>query len=360
MNIAYALAGEGRGHTTRAIGLADRLIEAGHKIQFFTCGDAVDLLEKRYGAESVTYLETPRFVLGKRGISYFGTAYATAKFIKGHRNRVKDCIKQLQHYQPDALISDFEPTFARAAKKLDKPIISFNSQRFSLDTKLADRLSISQRARLFPVRLLCKIFTPRPALSVISKGFNLEPKKDDVHLVGPMLRPQFFPGAWQPQGTHAVAYMRKSVLCHFDAIVDHARKRGLKVKLYGHKPEEIPEDVISCPISNQGFIDDLLSCDLIYQTAGSQLLGEVGVLGLPSLCIPEPGQVEQEINAVLASKAYANVAMLNKRKITVDDLDAALLSANIESPTIIFDNGVEGAYNAIQNFLDSRVTNIAS
>ena len=76
MNIAYALAGEGRGHTTRAIGLADRLIEAGHRVQFFTCGDAVDLLEKRYGANSVTYLETPRFVLGKRGISYIGTAYA--------------------------------------------------------------------------------------------------------------------------------------------------------------------------------------------------------------------------------------------------------------------------------------------
>ena len=175
-----------------------------------------------------------------------------------------------------------------------------------------------------------------------------------------MLRPKFFPGAWQPQGTHAVAYLRKSVLCHFEAITDHARKHGLKVKLYGHKPKEIPEDVISCPISNQGVIDDLLSCDLIYQTAGSQLLGEVGVLGLPSLCIPEPGQVEQEINAVLASKAYPNVAMLKKRKITADDLDAALLSTNNDSSSITFDNGVEGAYNVIQDFLDSRITNIAS
>ena len=128
---------------------------------------------------------------------------------------------------------------------------------------------------------------------------------------------------------------------------------------WGEK-QKIPEDVISCPISNQGFIDDLLSCDLIYQTAGSQLLGEVGVLGLPSLCIPEPGQVEQEINAVLASKAYPNVAMLKKRKITADDLDAALLSTNNDSSSITFDNGVEGAYNVIQDFLDSRITNIAS
>jgi hypothetical protein len=63
---------------------------------------------------------------------------------------------------------------------------------------------------------------------------------------------------------------------------------------------------------------------------------------------------------VLASKAYANVAMLNKRKITLDDLDTALLLASNYPSTIIFDNGVEGAYNAIQNFLDTRITNIAS
>ena len=71
------------------------------------------------------------------------------------------------------------------------------------------------------------------------------------------------------------------------------------------------------------------------------------------MCIPEPGLVEQETNAVLASQAYANVAMLDNRKITVDDLDAALLLASRDTPRMFFDNGVEGAYNVIQNYLNT-------
>ena len=63
---------------------------------------------------------------------------------------------------------------------------------------------------------------------------------------------------------------------------------------------------------------------------------------------------------MLASKAYPNVAMVKKRKITADDLDAALLSTNNDPSSVTFDNGVEGAYNAIQDFLESRITNIAS
>ena len=70
MKIAYALAGEGRGHAVRAISLGKGLIERGHEIKFFTCGDALELLQETFGHNSVHDLETPRFVIVKnRGVS---------------------------------------------------------------------------------------------------------------------------------------------------------------------------------------------------------------------------------------------------------------------------------------------------
>ncbi len=352
MKIAYALAGEGRGHTTRAIGLAKKLIEAGHEIQFFTSGDAIELLHQKFGEKSVSSLETPRFVIGKNGVSYSLTTFATIKFLYGHKSRLKNCISQLNEFGAEVLISDFEPTFARAAKKLKLPLISFNSQRFVIDTILKNKLSRIQRLKLLPIKILCRLFAPRPHLSVISKGFNLEAKRSDIHLVGPMLRSAFYPGAWKAEGTHVVAYMRKSVLCHLDALANHADKYGLKVKLYGHYPEILPPNVELCPISDIGFTNDLLTCDWICQTAGSQLLGEVGVLGVPTICFPEPNQIEQEINAVLAEKAYPNVRVIRTKKLSDSDLDIALAKCSTGEIPLSFENGTNGAFEIIQNFLN--------
>lgn len=356
MKIAYALAGEGRGHTTRAIGLAKKLIEAGHDIQFFTCGDAIELLHQKFEKKSISFLETPRFVIGKNGVSYLRTTFATFKFITGNKSRVKHCIQQLNEFGAEVLISDFEPTFARAAKKLKLPLISFNSQRFAIDTKLEKKLSRVQRLKLLPIKILCRIFAPNPHLSVISKGFNLEAKRSDIHLVGPMLRPAFYPGAWRAEGTHVVAYMRKSVLCHLDTVANHAAKNGLKVKLYGHFPDILPTNVELCPISEIGFTNDLLTCDWICQTAGSQLLGEVGVLGVPTICFPEPNQIEQEINGVLADKAYSNVSVIRTRKLSGSDLDLALDKTSTGEIPSSFENGTVNAFEIVQNFLNRTST----
>ena len=358
MKIAYALAGEGRGHTTRAIGLGNKLIEVGHEVRFFTCGDAIELLHQQFGADAVMDLETPRFVIGNNGVSYSKTTISTLKFLSGHNNRVKLCVSQLTQYGAEVLISDFEPTFARAAKKMKIPLISFNSQRFAIDTKLKQKLSRIQRIKLLPIKILCRLFAPKPHLSVISKGFNLEAKRSDIHLVGPMLRPAFFPGAWKANGTHVVAYLRKSVLGHLPQIAEHAASFGLKVKLYGQYPQDLPENVELCPISDTGFTSDLLTCDWIYQTAGSQLLGEVGVLGVPAICFPEPNQIEQKINAVLAEKAYPNVSVLRKKRISTTDLELARTKCCVTEIPSTYENGTIGAFEVIQTFLAGKNFNV--
>ena len=67
MRFAYALAGEGRGHTTRALGLGQELIDRGHEVRFFTDGDALALLRTRFGPDAVVEMPVPRFAYSRRG-----------------------------------------------------------------------------------------------------------------------------------------------------------------------------------------------------------------------------------------------------------------------------------------------------
>jgi len=331
--------------------LAQGLIEHGHDIIFFTCGDARELLQQSFGAERVHQLQTPRFVVRRNRISYVRTGFAALSFMMKNPRQQKRVANQLKAWKPDALISDFEPTFARVARRLKIPLISFNSQRFAVDAKLKHILNRRQRLKLLPIRIINHHFAPNPDLSLVSKGFNLEPNKPTAHLLGPMLRPAFTPDAWAPAGTHVIAYLRSSVLQHLPALAAHAKQHGLVLKLYGHHPEQIPDNVKLRPISNDGFIRDLLTADWVIQTAGTQLLGEVGCIGIPSFCLPEPGQVEQEINGTLAMKTFPNIRVLHPRKISESELDLVLhrIRSTERGPEVL--NGAEQAIQLVHGFL---------
>jgi len=105
------------------------------------------------------------------------------------------------------------------------------------------------------------------------------------------------------------------------------------------------------PISNDGFIEDLVTADWIVQTAGTQLLGEVGCLGIPSLCFPEPAQVEQEINGVLAEKTFPNVEVVRPQATSIEQLDEVLRRLNTSEPRPTIRNGCEQAVEIIDSFL---------
>ena len=352
MKIAYALAGEGRGHAVRAISLAKGLMERGHEIDFFTCGDALGLLRETFGPDAVHDLETPRFVIVKNRVSILRTGLASIRFFSKQRRRKKQFAKTLRSLNIEAVISDFEPTFPRVARKLKLPLISFNSQRFALDAKLDDVLTFRQRMQLFPIKTLCWFFAPKPQLSLVSKGFNLKPNKPTAHILGPMLRPEFFPGAWRPTGTHAIAYLRTSVLQHLPAIAAHAKSHGLSLKLYGHYPENVPDNVEIRPISNDGFIEDLLTADWMIQTAGTQLLGEAGTVSIPSMCIPEPGQVEQEINAILAEKTLPHVKVLHPKSTSIQEMNTLLEKCRQTSNNLVIESGQTQAVAIVDEFLN--------
>ena len=365
LNIAYSLAGEGRGHTVRAIAMAERLQNEGHNIKFFTSRDSLDLLIEKFGKDAIISMETPDLVLNKDGsVNALFSFLKTWKFLYiTMPSRVRRVVQQVtgtgnDGFKADVLMTDFEPTFTHVARKTGLPLISFDSQRFMLDAQLNGKLSYLLRLKLLPVTMAIVFkFLPNPTCTIVSKGMGLQakPNRPNTIMVGPMLRSEFTPGAWYPKGTHVIAYLRKAALFALEAAAQHAKKHGLVLRLYGHKPEVLPDNVIACPISNEGFIRDVLSAEWIVQTAGSQLLGEVSVIGIPSLVIPEKGQFEQETNISLCASRYGNIVRLPNypsNDFNVDLLEMKLIESRKGSVPAKYENGIDAAFDNIQGMLN--------
>ena len=324
MRFAYALAGEGRGHTTRALGLGQELIDRGHEVRFFTDGDALALLRTRFGPDAVVEMPVPRFAYSRRGVNWTRTLPVNAGFILRRRAHARRILPEVERFQPDACIADFEPTLHAVARMLNIPIISFDSQHFANVCRLRDHVPLFHRIRMLPVAIGSRMFLPRPSLVIVSKAFGLPTRREGQILVGPVLRPRIRDGSWKPEGTHLLAYLRGSTAPVVGPILEAAAQRGLQARFYGMDIPDLPDHGVQCEISEDGFIRDMLSTDLMITTAGSQVIGEVAHLGVPSLIVPEPGQVEQDINARLAEATCSRVRRLNVKDLGPKDIHAAI------------------------------------
>ena len=319
LKIAYGVMGEGRGHTVRAMTLGEFLIEAGHEVRFFTKGQSEALIRNRFGGDSVQLTATPRFGTLAGRVYNSLTAIRGAGFWLTLPFRVRKTIREMGNWRPDVVISDFEPTMPRVAKRLKIPCISFDSQHFTLACDLSNALPRLLRFRLSLLAGLAYIFNPRPDLIVVSKPFSLPTKRSNMHLVGPMLRRSIETAEWNPAGTHILCYSRVHLRRAMPAIFQYGESIG-EVRLYGHHPKVAPDHVLKRPISDDTFVEDMLSADMVICTAGSQIIGELAVLGIPTLLIPEPGQVEQEVNTRLAVKSYGNFTMVSSKKISCESI----------------------------------------
>lgn len=321
--IAYGLAGEGRGHCIRAIGLGLQLIEQGHEVRFFTSGDALPLLVERFGEQAVHHLPVPRFVYGRRGVAIGRTLAKNAKFILMRRRVARPVVEALRPWSPDMVISDFEPVMPSAARTLDRPLVCFNSQHFASVCAMKKHLSLVHRVRAIPIALLARLFLGRADLTIVSKPFALPLRDKEAHLVGPVLRNGLKEAVWEPQGTHVLVYLRGTTDKILDELFEGAKKAGLTVRLYGIHPSHAPSHVETKAFSEQGFMDDLRTADAVVSTAGSQLIGEVAHLGCTTVLVPEPGQIEQDINARLAATLHDNIQSVRVREFRADLVERA-------------------------------------
>ena len=294
--IFYSVAGEGRGHATRARALVEELRDE-HQVHLFASGDAYGLLRDVFEGTEVRLTQIPclRFCYTRRHrLSYLRTAKEALGYLFRLPSLIRTFEDQINEHRPDLVITDFEPALPRAARRCQIPFLSVDHQHF---LTVSDFTGVSRWLRLFAWAIgpVINWFYSGQQESIVSSFFfpPLKSTCEKVTQVGVMLRPEILQ-AEPSDEQFLLCYLRREVPPSVLATLQTAL---LPVKIYGLGDRFGEGNLEFCAIHERGFLEDLIRCRAVICTAGNQLVGESLYLRKPVLALPEQGNFEQHINA---------------------------------------------------------------
>jgi uncharacterized protein (TIGR00661 family) len=312
--IAISLCGEGRGHATRIATLVEHLAVE-HEIVVFTSADALAFLRRRFppGSGRVDVREIPGLVFQYTG----GRLDLMRSVTSGIEYQarvlgplVERLIGELDAFDADLGITDFEPALPRACARQGIPLVSVDHQHFLLAYDLgALPRSLQWHAWLMGHAVWMCTFGATE--TVVSAFFRPPLKRGWEHViqVGPLLRREIRAAAPR-DGGFIVSYLRRHTpFTVLAALADC----GMPVRVYGLGARESFGNLEFVEIDERRFIDDIVDCRAVIAAAGNQLIGEALHLGKPLLVLPEAAHAEQAMNAhFLAAMGCGELCMLEE------------------------------------------------
>jgi uncharacterized protein (TIGR00661 family) len=296
--IVISLCGEGRGHATRVATLVGHL-EAGNEIVVYTSADAYEFLSQRFadGHPRVRVVEIPGIVFRYTGgrLDVMRSIAAGLDYQSRQLGPLVDrLIGEVEAFQADLAITDFEPALPRAAGRLQIPLVSVDHQHFLLAYEL-DALPWSLQWNAWVMGHAVWMYVSEAADTVVSAFFRPPLRRGWEHVVqvGPLLRSEIT-SAEPRDGGYVLSYLRRHT--PFE-VVSMLADCGLPVKVYGLGDRGSIGSVTFHDVDEQRFIDDLAGCRALIAAAGNQLIGEALHLGKPALVLPERAHAEQLMNS---------------------------------------------------------------
>jgi len=199
-------------------------------------------------------------------------------------------------FQPDCVITDFEPMTAYLAHHYDLPLISIDNQhRIRYMTyPCPARLQKERRMTVSIIRAM----VPRPDVSLVTTFYYGEAKNDRTFFFPSIIR-QSVQTRQPSDGGHVLVYLTSGFESFLKVLKSFARER---FRVYGYDRDEQDGHIVYKPFSKAGFLKDLATCKAVMATAGFTLMTEAFYLRKPYLALPMRGQFEQELNAYLLAR----------------------------------------------------------
>jgi len=290
--IIYGVAGEGFGHSSRSHLIGQKLIDSGHDVMFVG------------SQKSLLYLKQ---YFGRRVKEIFGLSFAfedgrvdksetlkknLLKLPEG--NRINDELfrEHFEPFEPELVISDFEPFSAWWAWRKNVPFISIDHEH------MLTLCELEHQKRNWLSHLTAKVVTEchyvGAAVYVIINFFRTPLRIDSAVLVPPVVRPVVCE-LEALQGEYILLYSTTGsgreqlteILNKFD---------GQKFYIYGFNESLEYKNCIFKERSTEGFLKDLAGARGVIASAGFSLLSECLYLKKKMLLLPLAGQYEQIIN----------------------------------------------------------------
>jgi len=311
--IVYSLSGEGSGHSSRSREMITHLLKNGHEVKvasydrgYQNLKDDFDVLEIE-GFSIVS--EDNKISVGKTFVQNFTSIFDRYESI----NELKK--KYFKEFQPDCVITDFEPMAAYLANELDVPLITIDNQHRMRYMEFL--CPLEWKADAIFIENLIRVMIPRPCVSLVTTFYFGKKRNERTYLFPPILR-QSVLNKKPITGDYILVYATKE----FDTLIEHIKTfKREKFLVYGFDIDKIEENLIYKTFSRDEFIKDLAGCKGVIATAGFTLMTESFYLEKPYLALPMKGQFEQVLNGLMLNELKYGKSSLELRR---EDISAFL------------------------------------
>ncbi|MEE4310834.1 MAG: glycosyltransferase family protein [candidate division KSB1 bacterium] len=365
IKILYGVQGEGRGHASRSIHILNDLKNKGYDVQIFSGGEALPLLEDL--DLPVKIIPLFRLHYGKRGISLVQTVFKNLTLSLGlllrFGRKYKNVLSAVKAFQPDVIISDFEPYLCRIGGYLKIPVISLDHQHNVLTSEIPHLKKFSHKVKHRVFQFGIRLLYGNPEKMIVSSFYHF-PKKagSKAEFVGPFIPEEFNRMPKNRANDHVTIYLKEpAYINHIISSLNDKRETRFEVFSNWDRIEvgkSLPGNVSLHNIDRKRFLHSLVNAEALISTAGNQVIGEAAFLGIPVLAFPKKNDFEQEINGIaLNESGFGCSLQLNEFNIHTLNVflgDLPSYSENIQqfmSAESSYD-GVERTINIIEQSID--------
>ena len=286
--ILYGLSGEGSGHSSRSKQMARHLESLGHEVWLASYDRGYRNLKDEF---NVFEIEGLAIASADNKVSNIKTVTKNVKRLKKGWLRLRALKNEMfKIFEPEVVITDFEPMTAYLAHHYDIPLMTIDNQHRMryMTYECPPGHQFDQKM----TKSIIRAMVPRPDLSLVTTFYEGQVTNDRTLLFPPILRDEVI--AMQPSDEgHILVYLTSG----YDTLLSQLQKfRHERFIVYGYDRRDQEDNLTFKLPSKQGFLDDLATSQAVIATAGFTLISEALYLKKPYLAMPMEGQYEQQLN----------------------------------------------------------------
>ncbi|RRB02697.1 glycosyltransferase family protein [Larkinella rosea] len=312
MRILFLVQGEGRGHLTQALSLAQLVETAGHEVIGALVGVTHNRPTPTFFSEQfpapITPLPSPGLVYHTRtnALQPSKTTWKALLNARTYRRSIRQIRDVIESQKPDLVVNFYELLggLTYGFYRPSVPMICVAHQY------LAFHPQFQFPAGQYMDRLLFKLtsrFTAWGAREMLALSFDQQPDVPGSRLrvVPPLLRQEVLDRK-PASGDFFLAYTTQPGLVA-ELVRAHRQHPAIPLRVFHSgtqaTEERIDETLTYHAINGQRFLDAMQGCRAVVTTAGFESVCEAFYMGKPVLMIPQPNHFEQACNALDGERA---------------------------------------------------------
>lgn len=297
MRIVYTVCGDGLGHAFRSSIVIDHLLRENHQLTILASGKAFDVLSKKY--QSVTKITGLKLIYQDNRVKRGKTIIGYMTQVKSLPRNILTIRKMMKNFEPQVVISDFEPAASLISAFYNIPLISIDNNHIICDTRF--KVERADYTYYLVTRLFIDSLLPSRDYSLITTFFYPPLKKKHqkfCYLTPPLIRDEV--KAVRPTiGDHILVYQTSDT---YKELLNVLKNSDQKYIIYNGNREIKADNLVFRDFDAQQIIADMAGAKAVIANGGFTLISESLYLGKPVLSIPIKMQYEQILNGQMIDK----------------------------------------------------------